>query len=137
MLKDRLWSILGFCLATLYVAGPSKVPLDLWIASGGVADVVVLGWMIALGALIIEPSCVRLHYATAFLGVVVFGGRGGGFLELAANGRAELITAVAERFVLAGWTALWHWRAIRMIDLRRLVDLYQAYLWTHPGDSGE
>lgn len=129
MAKERLWALLGIGMGVLYLTGPSRVPLDLWIVAGHWATAIVATWLTALTLLVWRPGLIRAHYLAAFCAVIVFGGRGGGFLAIVlGEDRPDLWTAVAERGLLAAWATLWHLRAIRMIGLRRIVELQRTYL---------
>jgi len=127
--KDRVWALVGVALGVAYLFGPSAVPLDLWIIAGGWANIVVVLWVANLSLIAWRPCLAKLHIAAAALGILVFGGRGGGFLALiVSDGRHNLWVAFGERIVLGVIVVLWHWRAVRMIELLRLVDLYRAHL---------
>jgi len=106
-------------LAVAYLVGASKVPLDLWVVAGRWAQVAVVVWAAVLCGLIVHPMWVRGHIAAAGLAVIVFGGRGGGFLQAVLGGRPDLWVAVGERVVMATAAVLWHLRSLKVIDLRR------------------
>lgn len=136
--KDRVWAAVAVTLGLLFIAGPSRVPLDLWIIDGYAAQAVVAGWVAVMVGIIAYPSWAHGHVAAAGLGFLVLTGRGGGFLTLVLDNRPDLWVAVAERAAMAILGVLWHIRAIKIIDLRRIVIAYSAMVDdlhpTHPTD---
>jgi len=87
----------------------SAVEPNLWIVSGNSARLFVWLYGIVLVASAAFPDDLTLHKVGAPLAVLVFAGRGGGFLQLVFDlDSNSLIGAVAERFMVAVLLVTWH-----------------------------
>lgn len=83
--------------ATLAVTATSGVERNLWVVSGTPAEVFAVGYCIALAWLAVDPRRLTTHLVAGGLGSAYWMGRAGGFAEIVADGRTDLIGAVAER----------------------------------------
>jgi len=110
--ESRTFTRRGFPLLVavswLAVWAFSTVPANLWVVKGTAAEVVIATYVAVTAATAVTPGTRALHYVGAPLAVLVYLGRGGGFFDLALDGRPDLWGAVAERVVMAVAMTLWH-----------------------------
>ncbi len=88
----------------------SRVAPNLLVISGGPASVIATLYAALLLALAIDPELPPVaHKIGAALAVVVWMGRGGGFIErMLLEDRTDLIPAVGERAALCVLLVSWH-----------------------------
>lgn len=88
----------------------SAVQRNLLVVAGTAADIVLFGYAGLLAYLgFFRAQHVWIHKIGAVLAVFTWGGRGGGFIELAlSRGTWDLAGAIAERLLLAAALVLWH-----------------------------
>ena len=108
-LEDRGFPLL-IATTLVVVFGSSPVGVNLWVADGALAAVVLWAYVAVLGLIVVLPHPPSvLHKIGAALAVVTWGGRGFAFLELGIQrDNFNLAGAVLERLTLMVCLILWH-----------------------------
>lgn len=112
-LRRFVW-VRGFALlsalALFAIELASDVPLNLLIIKGDIAGAIAVAYAFLLVFAAIAPERFPLiHQVGAPLAVLVWGGRAGGFVELALERSSWSLTgAVSERLIIAMMAVLWH-----------------------------
>ena len=98
-----------FCSVISAILIFSEVPPNLIIVDGTWAGHLLELYALVTFGLIFKPNVYGLHRIALALGIIAWGGRGGGFLELVIElGRYDLIAAVAERVLIVILVVYYH-----------------------------
>jgi len=91
----------------------SNVPPNLVLLDGEPAFWVFRIYGCLMLAIAWWPHSYALHRYALPLGILAWGGRGGGFLELVLNNRLDLMAAVLERIAIVTLVSVWHYAQVR------------------------
>lgn len=124
---DRLYAVVtAVAVADITFGGATTVGLNLWIADGPAAYVIVAGYLSALAVIAIDPDVAPANLIAAGLGFAFWVGRTAAFVGVWLDDRPNLRSAVIERTAWVIIHVLWHTRAARSIALRQAIQATDA-----------